>query len=109
MPVSLDKDKTVAIKAERYLLRRVVVALESDREVNVDTLLQREHSPVPLSIATLDRCLRLASSKYDLVNILQKNVNQSQPPISHHKTCTIIDGMAVQSLGNTTGAKSFGE
>ena len=37
-------------------------------------------------------------------------MNQSQPPISHHKTCTIIDGMAaVQSLGNTRGAKSFGE
>ena len=60
--------------------------------------------------ATLDGCLRLASSKSDLGNSLQKNFNQSQPPISHHKTCTIIDGMAVvQSLGNTTGAKSFGE
>ena len=33
-------------------------------------------------------------------------MNQSQPPISHHKTCTIIDGMAaVQSLG----VKSFGD
>ena len=110
VPVSLDKEKTVAIKADRDLLRRVVVALESGREVDVDTLLQRELSPVPLSIATLDGCLRLTSSKSDLGNILQKNVNQSQPPISHHKTCTIIDGMAaVQSLGNTTGAKSFGE
>ena len=110
VPVSLDKDKTVAIKADRDLLRRVVVALESGREVDVDTLLQRELSPVPLSIATLDGCLRLASSKSDLGNILQKNVIQSQPPISHHKTCTIIDGMAaVQSLGNTTGAKSFGD
>ncbi|KAK2554918.1 hypothetical protein P5673_023601 [Acropora cervicornis] len=110
VPVSLDKDKTVAIKADRDLLRRVVVALESGRVVDVDTLLQRELPPVPLSIATLDGCLRLASSKSDLGNILQKNVNQSQPPISHHKTYTIIDDMAaVQSLGNTKGAKSFGD
>ena len=54
VPVSLDKDKTVGIKADRDLLRRVVVALESGREVDVDILLQRELSPVPLSIATLD-------------------------------------------------------
>ena len=45
VPVSLDKDKTVAIKADRDLLRGVVVALESGREVDVDTLLQRELSP----------------------------------------------------------------
>ena len=54
VPVSLDKDKTVAIKADRDLLRQVVVALESGREVDVDTLLQRELSPGVLSIATLD-------------------------------------------------------
>ena len=54
VPVSLDKDKTVAIKADRDLLRRVVGALESGREVDVDTLLQRELSPGLLSIATLD-------------------------------------------------------
>ena len=42
--VSLDKDKTVAIKANGDLLRRVVVALESDHEVDVDTLLQQELS-----------------------------------------------------------------
>lgn len=110
VPVSLDNSKSVAMKADRDLLRPVVVALESGREVDVDTLLQRELSPVPLSIATLDGCLRQASGKSDLGNILQENVHQSQPPISQYQTCTIIDGMAaVQSLGNTSGAKSFGE
>ena len=45
VPVSLDKDKTVAIKTDRDLLRRVVVARESGREVDdVDTLLQQELS-----------------------------------------------------------------
>ena len=80
VPVSLDKDQTVAIKADRYLLRRVIVALESGREVDVDTFLQRELSPVPPSIATLDGCLGLASNKSDLGNILEKNVNQIHPP-----------------------------
>ena len=50
VPVSLDKDRTAANKADRDLLRRVVVVLESGHEVDLDTLLQRELSPVPLSI-----------------------------------------------------------
>ena len=98
MPVSLPNDKTVASKADRDLLRRVVVSLESNREVDLDTLLQRELSLVPLSIATFDGSLRLASSQSDFFNILQKHVfnilqKHVQPPISHHHTCTIIDGM----------------
>ena len=84
----------------------MVVAQESGREVDADTLLQRELSPVPLSIATIDGCLRLASSKSDLGNIFQKNVNRNQPP---EDVYSIIDGMAaVQSLGNTTGASQSG-
>ena len=110
VPVSLDKSKTVAVKADRDLLRRVVVALESGRDVDVDTLLQKELSPVPLSIATLDGCLRHSSGKSDLGNILQQNVHQTQPPVSQYETCTIIDGMAaVQSLGNSPGSKTFGQ
>lgn len=80
VPVSLPNDEAVTSKADRDLLRRVIDALESDREVDVDTLLQRELSPVPLSIVTFDGSLRLASSKSDFVNITQKNVHQSQPP-----------------------------
>lgn len=107
--VPVGNSKTV-IKADRDLLRRVVVALESGRDVDVDALLKRELSPVPMSIATLDGCLRLATGKSDLGSILQENVSQSQPPQNQAKTCTIIDGMAaVQSLGNSAGAKTFGE
>ncbi|CAH3020104.1 unnamed protein product, partial [Porites evermanni] len=98
------------IKADRDLLRRVVVALESGRDIDVDDLLTRELSPVPFSIATLDGCIREATGKSDLSNILQKNVSQDQPPQNQEQTCTIIDGMAaVQSLGNSAGAKTFGE
>lgn len=110
VPVSLDKGKTISIKADRDLLRRVVVALESGRDVDVDILLQRELSPIPLSLATSDGKLRYASSKADLSNILQNNESQSQVPSNLDKTCTIIDAMAaVQSLANRSGAKTFGE
>ena len=98
------------MKIDRDLLIRVVVALESGRDIDVDDLLTRELSSVPFSIATLDGCIREATGKSDLSNILQKNVSQDQPPQNQEQTCTIIDGMAaVQSLGNSAGAKTFGE
>ena len=69
---------------------------------------EREISPVPLSIATLDQeCLRLTSSKSDLSYILKKECASKSVT---HQTCNIIDDIAaVQFLGNTTGAKSLGE
>ena len=57
VPVSVDKSKTIAMKADRDLLRRVIVALESGRDVDVNTLLQSELAPVPKSPATLDGSL----------------------------------------------------
>lgn len=109
VPVSVDKSKTIAMKADKDLLRRVIVALESGRDVDVNTVLQSELAPVPKSLATLDGSLREAV-KSDLGTILQGNVCKSQMPISQSPTCTIIDGMAaVQSLANSSGAKTFGE
>ena len=96
------------MKADRDLLRRVIVALESARKVDVNTLLQSELAPVPKSLATLDGSLREAG-KLDLGTILQRNVCKSQMPISQSETCTISDGMAaVQSLTNSSRAKTFG-
>ena len=87
----------------------MLVALESGRKVDVNTLLQSELAPVPKSLATLDGSLREAG-KLDLGTILQRNVCKSQMPISQSQTCTIIDGMAaVQSLANSSRAKTFGE
>ena len=42
VPVSVDKSKTIAMKADKYLSTRVIVALESGRDVDVNTLLQSE-------------------------------------------------------------------
>lgn len=95
------------MKADKDLLRRVIVALESGRDVDVNTLLQSELAPVPKSLATLDRSLQEAG-KSDLGIILQGNVCKSQMPISRSQTCTIIDGMAAfQSFANSSGAKTF--
>ena len=97
------------MKADRDLLGRVIVALESGRKVDVNMLLQSELAPVPKSLATLDGSLREAG-KLDLGTILQRNVCKSQLPISQSQTCTTIDGMAaVQSLANSSRAKTFGE
>ena len=97
------------MKADKDLLRRVIVALESGLVVDVNTLLESEPAPVLKSLATLDGSLREAG-KSNLRTILQGNVCKSQMPISRSQTCTIIDGMAaVQSLANSSGAKPFGE
>ena len=75
----------------------------------MNTLLESEPAPVLKSLATLDGSLREAG-KSNLGTILQGNVCKSQMPISRSQTCTIIDGMAaVQSLANSSGAKTFGE
>jgi hypothetical protein len=70
--VIIDNSKTISMKADRDLLRRVVVASESGRDIDVDTLLQRVLPPIPLSLATPDGNLRCASSKDALSNILQE-------------------------------------
>ncbi|CAH3171120.1 unnamed protein product [Porites lobata] len=65
----LEAHKTIAMKADKDLSRRVMVALESGRDVDVNTLLQSELAPVPKSLATLDGSLREAG-KSDLGTIL---------------------------------------
>lgn len=78
--VSLDNNKTVIIKADRDILRRVMVVLESGHNVDVDKLLQREHSPGLLSIATPLGSLSKASGKSDLSKIVQPNVLSGPAP-----------------------------
>jgi hypothetical protein len=108
--VSVEKQRSVSVKADRDLFRRVIIALESGREVDVDTLLEHELSPVPLSLANLNQKLRYPTNKADLGKILEQGLAQNQPPDNLDPTCTILDGMAiVQSLGNRSEAKTFGE
>jgi len=94
------------MKADRDLFRRVIIALESGREVDVDKMLEHELSPVPLSLANLNQKLRYPTNKADLGKILEQGLAQNQPPDNLDPTCTILDGMAIiQSLGNRSDAK----
>ena len=54
---------------------RFVVALESERGVDVDALLERKLSSVLLSIATVDGNLKNSTSKANSSHILQENHN----------------------------------
>lgn len=81
------------IKADRDLFRRVIVALESKRDIDVDLLLQRESSPVPVSLPNVNGKLTSPSNRALLSHLLQENVAQSYAPLNHSETCTIIDGM----------------
>ncbi|CAH3140279.1 unnamed protein product [Porites evermanni] len=108
LDAQFTKYKCQLIRA-RPRVRRVIVALESGRDVDVNTLLQSELATVPKSLATLDGSLPEAG-KSDLGTILQGNVCKRKMPISRSQTCTIIDGMAaIQSLANSSGAKPFGD
>ena len=62
VPVSIDKSKIIAMKADTDLLRRVIVALESGHDVDVNTLPQSELAPVPNSLATLNGSLQEAGN-----------------------------------------------
>ena len=86
--------------------------------------MERELSPISLSIAIPNGSLRKPSAKFDLSKIfLQENDCQSQPPICKvaryplllqsfickNEACTIIDVMAAIKFADASAAKTFGE
>eukprot|EP00745_Piridium_sociabile_P034091 TRINITY_DN5858_c0_g1_i7.p1 TRINITY_DN5858_c0_g1~~TRINITY_DN5858_c0_g1_i7.p1 ORF type:complete len:942 (+),score=252.29 TRINITY_DN5858_c0_g1_i7:556-3381(+) len=109
LEVNVGKQKTVVLKADRDLFKRVITAMEAGRDVDINKMLEQELCPVPLSLATADRRLRLPQNKADLSKILQQGLPQNAVP-PPNPTCTIVDGMAmVQAFGNRMGAKTIGE
>ena len=92
--------------------------------IDLDEHLERELSPISLSIAIPNGSLRKPSAKFDLSKIfLQENDCQSQPPICKvaryplllqsfickNEACTIIDVMAAIKFADASAAKTFGE
>ena len=49
-----DKYKTKKAKAERDMFRHIIVLMVSERNVDIDQLLQQELSSIPLALATTD-------------------------------------------------------
>lgn len=100
--IKVNKDKIVSVKVERDLFRRVVVALESGREVDVHTLLEGEISSFQFLIAVVDGKLRNCTSKADLSHMLQEHTMQTRPT-NMDDTCTIIDEKTfIQAFGKST-------
>ena len=56
---STDKkcEKPRCVKPDRDIFHRIIVSMDSGREVNIDELLQKELCAVPLSLATTDSVL----------------------------------------------------
>lgn len=110
--VSKDKKKkgTAIVKADRDLFQRLIVVMESGRDIDIDSLLTQELCHVPLALANTDGTLR-QTNKSQLLPLLEKDgVSQANAPASNTPTCTIVDGMAlVQALGKPKDTKTFGD
>ena len=103
------KQKTDIIKADGDLFRRLLVAMEAGREIDVDKLLMQELCSMSLALATNDGCLRPAN-KAQLLSLLGEDVSHTNLPKSQASTCIIMDGMTmVQALGKPKGAETFGD
>ncbi len=99
----------VAIKSDRDLFRRLLTAPFCGRDINILMLLTHELSPVPLSLATLDRNLRLAD-KALLSHLLVDSHNKTVIPPINDYMCVLVDAMLlVQAMNKPTGASTFGK
>lgn len=107
--VTTEKQKILQIKADRNIFQRLVVAIESGRDIDLDTLLMKELSPVPLSLANTDGSLR-ATNKSQLGHILEDGHVFPSLPKSALSMCMIIDGMAlVHAIGKSSSSVTFGD
>ena len=102
--------KQKAIKADRNLYQRLLVAKEAGRDVDLNEILSHELSPVPLALADISGTMR-PTNKAVLGSILQSHgIVEKQIPMATLKTCVIIDGQAVvQAIGKPQNAKNFGQ
>ena len=104
--------KEKALKADRYVLQRLVMAYDAGRKVDLMEILKHELLPVPLSLTEMNGTLR-TGSKSILCDVLLDSVqcppSLTDDDISQDATL-IIDGKAlVVSLGKTTGTITFGD
>jgi len=102
-----DKKKS-PVAADLDMFRRLLIAKDAGRDVNIDCLLESELLEKPLSLTTSDGRLRKAN-KSQFIEILAHCVIQKDLPVTPDlNTCTIIDGMAlVQALGKPAGLRTL--
>ena len=92
------------------IVRRLLVATNSGRKVDLRKMLQHELTPVPLALACEDGTLRPPIGKSELTQIVAEGFEQKALPASSMSTCTVIDGMAlVQGIGRPKELTTFGD
>ena len=102
-----QKGKT--LKADRSVLQRLLIAYEAGRKVDLESILQHELLPVPISIAEMDKSLR-AGTKSILLDELTKNIVCPATIMIPGDATIIIDGQALLvSLGKPQNATTFGD
>jgi hypothetical protein len=108
--VKAEKGKEQTVKADRDLLRRLFVASQSGRDIDLGNVLAHELSPVPLALAGTDSTLN-KTTKSQLVDLLTDGTAiQNKLPTNKTKTCLLVDAPAlIQAIGKPDNAKTFGD
>lgn len=104
------KDRKKVVEADRDVLRRLIVAYETGRQIDLPSILKHELLSVPLSLAELDGTLRL-SKKASVLKIVTKGVEcPNTIAIDRDTSQLIIDGQdLVNSIGKPANTNNFGD
>ena len=70
------------MKTDRDIFWRIVVTMESGRDIIIDELLRKELCAIPLSLATTDYALR-STNKAELVRILEVGAKETRLSTVH--------------------------
>ncbi|CAG9812620.1 unnamed protein product [Phaedon cochleariae] len=104
------QDQKKVVEADRNVLRRLIVAFEAGRQIDLPSILKHELLPVPLSIAEMDGTLR-SSEKASMIKLVAEGVEcPNSINIDRNPSQLIIDGQAlVNSIGKPATATTFGD
>lgn len=97
------KQETVALKTDRYLLRRILM-ISKVQDINLQDLMRYSLSPVPLSLANYDGT-KTRTNKATLLHHIEKCCETATTDLQAipSESALIIDAMAViQQLQNTS-------
>ena len=109
LPLEGPKEKIHALKVDRNIYQRLIMAYHAGRSVDLKQVLSHELLNVPISIAQTNGMLR-SGNKAILQTVLKKDT-ECPPRVKLEKSsCLIIDGQAtVMALGKPDAAITFGD
>ena len=98
------------MRADRDLLRRLLVKSHGCREIDMKSIVEHKFSPVPISPATIDGKLNKCC-KSDLADIFTEGLDlKGYIPKTIKRSCVLInEAVLIQSIGKPAGAQNFGE